>query len=179
MQQTTIADCFLFTPKVFRDDRGFFCETYNKKQFDSFFKTPPVFVQDNQSESHFGVVRGLHYQIGAAAQAKLIRVVHGRVLDVVVDLRRDSKSFLKHIAVEIDHQSMQQLFVPRGCAHGFVTLSDHAVFAYKCDNFYDGKSEKGIRYNDPDLNIDWRLPESQLNLSEKDLDLPFLKDATY
>ncbi len=176
---TKIHDCIVITPKVYKDDRGFFCETYNKDAFQSFFDTPPVFVQDNQSESHYGVVRGMHYQVDDAAQAKLVRVIRGKVLDVVVDLRKDSPTFLKHVSVELDHESMNQLFVPRGCAHGFVTLSKHSIFAYKCDNLYNSSKEHGIRYNDPELNIDWQLPQSDIKLSNKDLELPFLKDAVY
>lgn len=179
VQETPIKDCLLLTPEVYRDARGFFCETFNKKQFEAKTGITTNFVQDNQSESHYGVVRGLHYQTGEAAQAKLIRVVHGKVLDVVVDLRRDSATFLKHIAIDINHESMRQLFVPRGCAHGFVTLSERSIFAYKCDNFYNKEAEHGIRYDDPELAIDWQIAAADLQLSEKDLGLPYLKDAIY
>ncbi len=176
---TTIKDCYLITPKVYKDSRGFFCETYHQERFNELTGLNPKFVQDNQSESGYGVIRGLHYQTGDWAQAKLIRVVRGKVIDVVVDLRRDSPSYLQHIAVPIDHQSMQQLFVPRGCAHGFVTLTDFSIFAYKCDNFYNQEAEHGIRYNDPSLNIDWQIDPKEQLVSAKDLALPLLEQATY
>ena len=136
------------------------------------------FVQDNESFSSKGVLRGLHFQTGEYAQAKLVRVVKGTVLDVVVDMRKDSPTFSKHFSIELSEDNKRQLFVPRGFAHGFIVLSETAIFSYKCDNFYNKDSEQGLRYDDPSLGIDWRLPASEFIISEKDLVLPTLSNIT-
>ena len=138
----------------------------------------PNFVQDNQSISQRGVLRGLHFQTGAYAQAKLVRVVKGTVLDVVVDMRKESPTFSKHFSIELSEDNKRQLFVPRGFAHGFIVLSETAIFSYKCDNFYNKESEQGLRYDDPSLAIDWRLPANEFIVSEKDLVLPTLSNRS-
>ena len=158
---TAIKDVVIIEPQVFGDDRGYFFESYSQQQFDQAVR-PVRFVQDNESKSRRGVLRGLHFQKGAAAQSKLVRVVQGRVLDV---------------AVELTAENHRQLFVPRGFAHGFSVLSDEAVFQYKCDNFYAPQSEGAIAWNDPDLGIDWQLPAEEVILSPKDRTHPRLKDA--
>ncbi len=174
-KDTIIKDCFTIKPKVFKDDRGYFFESYNQKLFDE--KCPNVnFVQDNQSYSTKGTLRGLHYQKGEHAQAKLVRALKGTVLDVVVDLRVNSPSFGKHVAVELSAENGLQLFAPKGCAHGFVVLSEDAIFTYKCDNFYNKSQEGGIIYNDKDLNIDWQLKDTNFTLSAKDLELISFKE---
>jgi dTDP-4-dehydrorhamnose 3,5-epimerase len=175
--ETNLEGCFIIEPKVFYDERGYFFETFNNNLFNKQIRTKTTFVQDNESYSFKGVLRGLHYQIGEHAQAKLVRVIQGNVLDVAVDIRQNSKTFGQYISVELSGENKKQLFVPRGFAHGFVVLSDIAVFSYKCDNFYNKESEGGIIYNDEILNIDWKLPASQLNISEKDAVLPKLESA--
>lgn len=177
IQHTILNDCFILKPKVFKDDRGSFSETFNRKQFSTLTGIDPDFVQDNQSISKYGVLRGLHLQHGEMAQAKLVRVVKGKVLDVAVDLRKESSSFGKHIVVELSEENNHQLFIPRGFAHGFVVLQDDTVFAYKCDNYYDKASEGGIIYNDATLSIDWHLPKEDLIISEKDLALPSIEEV--
>lgn len=176
---TEIEGCFILEPRVFNDGRGYFYESYNKNTFKAVTGLDVNFVQDNQSFSSKGVLRGLHYQIGEAAQAKLVRVVQGAVIDVAVDLRRGSATFGKHVAVELSADNKRQLFVPRGFAHGFVVLSDEAEFAYKCDNFYSKEHERGVIYNDAQLNIDWKFAGADLLVSEKDAILPALADAEY
>ncbi|MCL6293426.1 dTDP-4-dehydrorhamnose 3,5-epimerase [Jejuia spongiicola] len=166
--ETKIRGCFIFEPKVFNDKRGYFLESYNKEIFKDIIGNDIKFVQDNESFSSRGVLRGLHYQKGEHAQAKLVRVVKGKVLDVVVDLRKESPTFGEHVTVELTEENKKQLYVPRGFAHGFVVLSDTAIFSYKCDNFYNKESERGIIYNDKDLKIDWRLDEEDIIISEKD-----------
>ena len=173
---TAIKDVVIIEPQVFGDDRGYFFESYSQQQFDQAVR-PVRFVQDNESKSRRGVLRGLHFQEGAAAQSKLVRVVQGRVLDVAVDIRRGSPTFGKHVAVELTAENHRQLFVPRGFAHGFSVLSDEAVFQYKCDNFYAPQSEGAIAWNDPDLGIDWQLPAEEAILSPQDRAHPRLKDA--
>ena len=170
--QTPLKGCVVLTPSVFSDGRGSFFESYKKEAFNKALRQEVNFVQDNESFSSKGVLRGLHFQKGAFAQAKLVRVVHGSVLDVAVDLRPDSTTYGEHFSIELSAENKKQLFVPRGFAHGFVVLSDTAVFSYKCDNYYNKESERGIIYNDPTLNIDWILPSEQLQLSKKDLLLP-------
>jgi dTDP-4-dehydrorhamnose 3,5-epimerase len=174
---TPLQGCIVITPRIFNDDRGYFFESFNAQKFNEAVGYEVDFVQDNQSYSTKGVLRGLHLQKGDYAQSKLVRVTKGEVLDVVVDVRKSSPTFGQHFSVKLSEENNQQFFIPRGFAHGFIVLSDVAVFQYKCDNYYNKASEGGIHYADPDLNIDWGLPESELLVSEKDLELPFLKDA--
>lgn len=175
--ETGLKGCFIIEPVLFADERGYFLESFNQEKFDDLLEEKVTFVQDNQSFSKKGVVRALHYQTGAHAQAKLVRVLHGKVLDVVVDLRHGSASFGEHIAIELSNENRKQLFIPRGFAHGFVVLSETAEFFYKCDNLYHKGSEGGIIYNDKTLSIDWKVPEKDLILSEKDQELPNLENA--
>lgn len=175
ISETKLKDCFIIEPAVFKDDRGHFFESFNRQKFERLTKQNGHFVQDNQSCSMYGVIRGLHFQKGEHAQAKLIRVLSGKVLDVAVDLRDGSPTFGQWISVELTGGNNKQLYVPRGFAHGFSVLEDNTVFAYKCDNFYNKASESGIRYDDSDLNIDWMIAPSKQLLSEKDRALPFLK----
>ena len=165
--KTQIEGVFVLEPKVFGDARGYFMETFRQDEFDRMV-SPVTFVQDNESKSTRGVLRGLHYQKGDYSQAKLVRVIQGRVLDVAVDLRKGSPTFLKHVAVELSGENKRQLFVPRGFAHGFVVLSDEAVFCYKVDNIYAPQAECCIRYDDPAIGIEWPLPTEELLLSAKD-----------
>lgn len=176
--QSPLVDCFYLKPAIFKDKRGVFSETFNEKTFKEVTGQDITFVQDNQSKSSKGVLRGLHFQTGEMAQAKLVRVAYGRVIDIVVDVRKDSPSFGKSFAIELSGDNGYQLFVPRGFAHGFVTLSEASIFCYKCDNFYNKASESGIIYNDATLALDWHLPEEDLIVSEKDLELPSFKEAT-
>jgi dTDP-4-dehydrorhamnose 3,5-epimerase len=177
VKETQLKGCFILEPQVFKDKRGYFVETYNQAIFNKELSLDINFVQDNESQSSKGVLRGLHYQLGEYAQAKLVRVIKGRVLDVVVDLRPNSPTFGKHVSVELSEQNKKQIFVPRGFGHGFLVLEDETIFSYKCDNFYNKKSEAGIIYNDENLAIDWQFPEQDLIVSEKDLLLPQLKHA--
>ena len=172
VQETKLKDCFIIHDTVFADPRGYFFESFNQQRFASLIGLNVSFVQDNQSKSTRGVLRGLHFQQGDSAQAKLVRVLKGTVLDVAVDLRQDSETFGQWEAVELSEENHLQFFVPRGFGHGFVVLSEEAVFFYKCDNFYNKASEGGIVYNDTTLSIDWKLPESELLLSDKDKILP-------
>lgn len=174
---TILPGCFILEPQIFKDERGYFIESYNKQTFEEAVGSSINFVQDNQSFSTYGVIRALHYQTGEFAQAKLVRVLSGRVLDVAVDLRIESKTFGQHIAVELTAENKKQLFIPRGFAHGFSVLSETAEFFYKCDNYYNKASEGGIVYNDPDLHINWQIPEDEVQVSEKDILLPNLKAA--
>ncbi len=175
--ETGLSGCVVLEPAVYEDERGYFMETFNKKRFNEAVGSEVNFVQDNQSRSRKGVVRALHYQVGEHAQAKLVRVLTGEVLDVAVDLRKDSPTFGRHIAVLLSDRNKKQLFIPRGFGHGFATLSDSAEFFYKCDNYYNKESEGGIIYNDPTLGIDWKLPADELVVSEKDRLLPTLENA--
>lgn len=170
--ETRLKGCFILEPKKIGDSRGYFFESFNEKTFRSLTGVDTVFVQDNQSFSTYGVLRGLHAQSGGYAQAKLVRVLQGRVLDVAVDIRLGSETFGEHIALELSAENNQQLFVPRGFLHGFVVLSETATFFYKCDNFYNKGAEYGVKFDDPTLGIDWILPESDLIISDKDLVLP-------
>jgi dTDP-4-dehydrorhamnose 3,5-epimerase len=172
VQETKLKDCFIIHDTVFADPRGYFFESFNQQRFASLIGLNVSFVQDNQSKSTRGVLRGLHFQQGDSAQAKLVRVLKGTVLDVAVDLRKDSETFGQWEAVELSEENHLQFFVPRGFGHGFVVLSEEAVFFYKCDNFYNKAAEGGIVYNDTTLSIDWKLPESELLLSDKDKILP-------
>jgi dTDP-4-dehydrorhamnose 3,5-epimerase len=168
IEQTPLDGCFVVHETVHGDARGYFIETFNQRDFNAATGLDIVFVQDNQSRSSKGVLRGLHMQRGAAAQAKLVRVLEGSVLDIAVDLRKDSKTFGQHYAIELTADNHKQFFVPAGFAHGFVVLSERATFFYKVDKFYEPGNEVGIMYNDADLNIDWKLSSDQIILSEKD-----------
>jgi dTDP-4-dehydrorhamnose 3,5-epimerase len=164
-------------PSVFKDERGYFFESFNEDKFNSIVGYQVKFVQDNQSYSTKGVLRGLHLQRGEHAQAKLVRVTEGEVLDVAVDLRISSPTYGQYQSVLLTGDNHQQLFIPRGFAHGFIVLSDTAVFQYKCDNYYNKASEGGLHYADPEININWGLSETEILVSDKDRELPFLKDA--
>ena len=176
VEETTLKDCFIIKDTLFKDPRGYFFESFNQQKFNELTGLNVQFVQDNQSKSSQGVLRGLHFQLGIHSQAKLVRVLEGKVLDVAVDIRSNSKTFGQHVAVELTAENETQLFVPRGFAHGFVVLSETATFFYKCDNYYHKLSEGGIMYNDPQLAINWQLPSEDLLLSEKDLLLKNLND---
>lgn len=173
---TALPGVLVLEPEVFGDARGYFFESWNQRDFDA-LAGPVRWVQDNESKSRYGVLRGLHFQKGDFAQAKLVRAVVGRVLDVAVDLRRGSPTFGRHVAVELSADNHRQCFIPKGFAHGFAVLSDEAVFQYKCDAPYAPQAEAGIAWNDPALGIDWRLPEADILLSDKDRRHPFLADA--
>lgn len=173
---TEIPDVVIIKPRVFEDARGYFFESFSQREFDASVR-PVRFVQDNESKSSYGVVRGLHFQKGKDVQSKLIRVVRGHVLDVAVDVRLGSPTYGKHVEVELSEDNRLQLFIPRGFAHGFSVLSPEAVFQYKCDNFYAPQSEGAIAFNDPELGIDWRIPEEKAILSEKDARHPLLRDC--
>ncbi len=174
VEETKLKGCLLIRDTVYKDDRGYFFESYNLQRFTSLTGVNVNFVQDNQSHSVRGVLRGLHFQQGEHAQAKLVRVLRGEVLDVAVDLRKRSPTFGQYYSVVLSEASHTQLFIPRGFGHGFVVLSSEADFFYKCDNYYNKESEGGIIYNDPDINIDWKLPGEELLISSKDLELPAL-----
>lgn len=174
---TPLAGCVVLIPRVFNDDRGYFFESFNEKTFNELTGTQTHFVQDNQSFSTKGVLRGLHLQKGDYAQAKLVRVTRGEVLDVAVDVRKNSPTYGQSHAVRLSAENNHQFFLPRGFAHGFVVLSDDAIFQYKCDNYYHKQSEGGIHYADPALGIDWILNAEEFIVSEKDALLPNLKDA--
>lgn len=174
---TELEGCYLIEPKIIGDERGYFMESFNEKTFEEQVGIKVHFVQDNQSFSKKGVLRGLHYQIGEYAQAKLVRVLEGEVLDVAVDIRPESKTYGKSVSVLLSAENQKQLFIPRGFAHGFIVLSEKAVFFYKCDNFYNKESEGGILYNDNALSIDWKLSEEEFIISEKDQFLPTLEKA--
>ena len=175
IEPSDLNGCFIVKPKVFEDERGSFFESFNQKTFKTHTGIQMDFVQDNQSVSHYGTIRGLHFQTGEFAQAKLIRVAKGEVLDVVVDLRPDSETFLKQFSYVLTAKNNHQLYVPRGFAHGFACLSEEVIFIYKCDNYYHKASESGIIYSDKDLNIDWKIPKKEQIISEKDMNLPSLK----
>lgn len=170
---TKFPGLIVFEPKIWGDDRGYFYESYNLNAFKE-AGIDNVFVQDNQARSTYGVLRGLHYQLGEHAQAKLVRVIEGSVLDVVVDLREGSPTYGESFSIELSAENKKQLFVPRGFAHGYVVLSETAEFFYKCDNFYNKESEGGLIYNDPQLKIDWRIDLNDAVLSDKDKILPVL-----
>ncbi len=174
---TNALDCYSIEPKVIYDERGYFMESFNEKRFQEGIGQKVHFVQDNQSFSTKGVLRGLHYQTGEHAQAKLVRVIDGEVLDIVVDIRPESATYGEKVSILLSAENKKQLFIPRGFAHGFVVLSETATFFYKCDNFYNRESEGGILYNDPEINIDWQFSEHELIVSEKDKVLPTLKNA--
>ena len=174
--KTEIEGVFIIEPKVFKDSRGYFMEAWKQEEFNEHVGKV-TFFQDNESKSSFGVLRGLHYQKGELSQAKLVRVIKGRVLDVAVDIRKSSPTFGKHIMVELSEDNKRQLFIPRGFAHGFLVLSEEAIFTYKVDNPYAPQAEAGIRWDDPALSIEWPIDPSQVLTSEKDLKHPLMKDA--
>lgn len=174
---TKLEGCYVIEPKIINDDRGYFMESFNEQTFRQGTGTNVHFVQDNQSFSTKGVLRGLHYQTGEHAQAKLVRVLKGEVLDVAVDIRPESPTFGQYESVLLSGENQKQFFVPRGFAHGFLVLSESAIFFYKCDNFYNKESEGGILYNDPALQINWDFPDPELIISEKDKIQPTLANA--
>ena len=175
-KETEIKGVYVIEPRVFSDARGYFMEAWKQEEFNEHVGRVD-FVQDNESKSSYGVLRGLHYQKGDAAQAKLVRVIKGKVVDVAVDIRRNSPTFGKHVMVELSEDNKRQFFIPRGFAHGFLVLSDEAVFTYKVDNPYAPQADAGIRWNDPDLGIEWPIDPKEVVTSEKDLKQPLLKDA--
>lgn len=166
--ETPLKDCYIIEPTIFEDERGYFYEKFNQQKFESLTGMNGHFVQDNISKSSYGVLRGLHLQKDHHAQAKLVSCLEGKVWDIAVDLRENSPSFGKWFGVELTAENKRQFYIPRGFAHGFAVLSETAIFAYKCDNFYNKESEGGIIWNDPNLNIDWKLPLEDIILSEKD-----------
>ncbi len=174
---TKIEDIKIIEPKIFKDDRGYFVETFREDKLEEFLGYKIDFCQDNESKGLRGTLRGLHYQLPPFAQTKLVRVIEGKVLDVAVDIRKGSKTFGQHVAVELDSDSKRQLLVPRGFAHGFLVLSEEAIFAYKVDNYYDKNSERGIAYDDNFININWLLDRKLFRLSEKDFKQPDLSKA--
>ena len=174
--ETKIKGVFIIEPKVFNDARGYFMEAWKQAEFDEHVGRT-VFIQDNESKSSYGVLRGLHFQKGDASQAKLVRVIKGKVLDVAVDLRKSSPTFGQHVMVVLSEENKRQFFIPRGFAHGFLVLSEEAIFTYKVDNPYAPQADGGIRWNDPALGIEWPIDPTKVLTSEKDLKLPLLKDA--
>ena len=175
--ETKLKGCFVLEPNIIKDERGYFMESFNEQTFEKGTGQKVHFVQDNQSYSSIGVLRGLHYQTGDHAQAKLVRVLSGEVLDVAVDIRPESETYGQHIAIVLSGENQKQFFIPRGFAHGFLVLSEKATFFYKCDNFYNKESEGGIKYDDLELNIDWQFDIDKLIISEKDQSLPNFKSA--
>lgn len=176
--KTEIPDLLIIEPSIFRDDRGYFMESYNQQTYlREGIKND--FVQDNEALSSYGVIRGLHYQLAPYSQSKLVRVIAGRVLDIAVDLRKNSPTYLKWLAVELTAENKTQFLVPRGFAHGYSVLEDHTIFAYKCDNLYNKEAERSIHPLDETLNIDWGIPKDKMLLSPKDLANPFLKDSEH
>ncbi|MEC3906291.1 dTDP-4-dehydrorhamnose 3,5-epimerase [Tamlana sp. 2201CG12-4] len=178
LTETFLEGCFVIEPQIFEDKRGGFFEAFNKKVFESKTGIATHFVQDNISVSKKGVLRGLHFQKGDFAQAKLVSVLKGKVLDVCVDIRKTSPTFGEHFSIILDEENRKQVYIPKGFAHGFLALADNTIFSYKCDNYYNKGSESGILYNDEALNIDWELPTSDLILSEKDQELKPFKIVT-
>lgn len=175
---TEIKDVIIIEPKIFGDERGYFFESFSEKKFiENVCNTR--FVQDNESKSKYGVIRGLHFQKPPFAQSKLVRVIQGKVLDIAVDLRKNSPTFGKSVVVELSDENKRQLFIPRGFAHGFAVLSEEVIFQYKCDNYYAPDYEGSIRWNDPSLEIDWGVKPSEAILSEKDTKSPLLKDLDF
>ena len=179
IKETPLKDCYIIEPTVFEDDRGYFYEKFNEKKFEELTGLNGHFVQDNISKSSYGVLRGVHLQKGEHAQAKLVSCLEGKVWDVAVDLRKDSPTFGKWFGVELTPENKLQLYVPRGFGHGFSVLSDTAIFAYKCDNFYEKDAEGSVIWNDEELNIDWKLPKEVIQLSDKDQHLPPFKENNF
>lgn len=176
--KTNIEGVVIIEPRIFRDERGYFFESFSQREFQEKVCNT-VFVQDNESKSSYGVLRGLHFQKPPYAQSKLVRVIKGAVLDVAVDIRKGSPTFGQHVAVELTEDNHRQFFIPRGFAHGFSVLTDEVIFQYKCDNFYAPQSEGALAWDDPDLGIDWRLPAEKVILSEKDRHHSRLKDVDW
>ncbi|WP_185204975.1 dTDP-4-dehydrorhamnose 3,5-epimerase [Chryseobacterium sp. C3] len=179
IKETPLMDCYIIEPTIFEDDRGYFFEKFNEKKFEELTGMNGHFVQDNISKSSYGVLRGLHLQKGEHAQAKLVSCLEGKVWDVAVDLREDSPTFGKWFGIELTAENKTQLYIPRGFGHGFSVLSETAVFSYKCDNFYNKESEGSVKYNDPDLNIDWKISDSEAVLSEKDENAASFKEKNF
>lgn len=175
--RTAIPDIIICKPKIFEDKRGYFFESFRQDIFEKFLGYEVKFCQDNESKSSFGVLRGMHYQLPPFSQSKLVRVIEGRVLDIAVDIRAGSPYFGKSVSLELTAENKNQLFIPRGFAHGFVVLSETATFAYKCDNYYNPSHDRGFRYDDEEIGIDWKLESSRFLLSEKDRNLPSFKNA--
>ena len=175
-KETEIEGVYVIEPRVFNDARGYFMESWKEAEFEEHIG-PVHFIQDNESKSGYGILRGLHYQKGEASQAKLVRVIKGRVLDVAVDIRKSSPTFGKHVMLELSEDNKRQFFIPRGFAHGFLVLSDEAIFTYKVDNPYAPQQEAGIRWNDPELGIEWPIDPAKVLTSEKDLKQPLFRDA--
>lgn len=175
--RTKISDVVICEPKVFEDERGYFFESFRQDKLDDFLGFKINFCQDNESKSSYGVLRGLHYQIGGYVQTKLVRVLLGEVLDVAVDIRKGSPTFGQHVAIKLSADNKKQLLIPKGFAHGFLVLSDKAIFSYKVDATYSIENERGLAFDDDKLNIDWKLPKAELILSEKDLKNPILENA--
>ena len=176
-KKTEIEGVYIIQPKVFKDNRGYFMETFRQSDYDAGIGRHVEFIQDNESKSSRGVLRGLHYQKGEASQAKLVRVIKGRVVDVAVDIRRSSKTFGRYVMVELSEENKTQFFIPRGFAHGFLVLSDEAIFTYKVDNAYAPQQEASIRYDDPDIAIEWPMDMAEVITSEKDMNARWLRDA--
>lgn len=176
LTKTKIPDIKLITPTVHSDDRGYFFESFRQDLFENEIGKIN-FVQDNESKSTFGVLRGLHYQLPPFAQSKLVRVIKGKVLDVAVDIRKSSPTFGQYVAVELSEENKLQMFIPQGFAHAYVVLSDEAIFQYKVDNYYSPNHDRGIIYNDPEIKIEWPIPESELIISNKDKNLPKFQNA--
>lgn len=176
--KTSIDGVVIIQPRLFKDERGYFFESFSQREFDEKVRLVR-FVQDNESKSSYGVLRGLHFQKPPFAQSKLVRVIKGAVLDVAVDIRKGSPTFGQHVAVELTEENHLQFFIPRGFAHGFSVLSDEVIFQYKCDNFYAPQNEGALAWDDPDLGIDWKIPAERVVLSEKDKMHPRLKDAEW
>ena len=174
-----IPDVILIEPSIFSDDRGYFTETYRQNELEKFLGRAINFCQENETKSSYGVLRGLHYQLNPNAQTKLVRVTQGAVLDVVVDLRKDSPNFGEHLSVELSEDNKRQLFIPAGFAHGFVVLKEDTKFLYRVDNYYNPEGERGIAFNDPALGIDWKLNQNDLKLSTKDSNLSLFSNAEY
>lgn len=179
IKETLLKDCYIIEPTIFNDDRGYFYEKFNEKKFEELTGLNGHFVQDNISKSSYGVLRGLHLQKAEHAQAKLVSCLEGCVYDVAVDLRENSPTFGKWFGIELSDENKLQFYVPRGFGHGFSVLSETAIFSYKCDNFYNKESEGGILWNDPELNIDWKLPLDEIILSEKDKIQPKFSEKNF
>jgi len=175
--KTDISDVIIIEPIVFSDDRGYFVETYREDKLEEAIGYSIDFVQDNESKSSYGVLRGLHFQLPPFAQSKLVRVIKGKILDIAVDIRKGSPTFGKSVSVELSEENKRMVFIPRGFAHGFVVLSEEAVFSYKVDNYYSKENDRGIAYNDPALGVDWQIHSDSLQLSDKDKMQPLLADA--